>query len=100
MRNLQTKVPEHPWPEVRARARAAYEAPSLQMAAALRDDFVAQCERESESWRGIAVTAFERKQCEAIRAEIDTEHEPASRQARHLIIRYRVTSTRRAHLAG
>ena len=28
MRNLQSKVPEHLWPEVRARAKASYEAPS------------------------------------------------------------------------
>jgi transposase-like protein len=144
LRNLQAKVPEQLWPEVRARARAAYEAPSLQMAAALRDDFVAHYQRElpaavhcflddfdacvahlafpvghrkvirttnllerlfqeerrrmkiipntfgerpvlklmyaalirtSESWRGITVTAFERKQCDAIRAEIDAEHQ-------------------------
>jgi hypothetical protein len=31
--------------------------------------------RTSESWRGIKVTSFERKQCEAIRKEIDTEHD-------------------------
>ena len=143
MRNLQAKVPEHLWPEVRTRAKAAYEAPSPQMATALRDDFVAQYEKElpsavqcflddfaaciahlrfpvahrkiirttnllerlfqeerrrmkiipnafgerpvlklmyaalirtSESWRGIHVTAFESKQCEVIRKEIDAEH--------------------------
>jgi transposase-like protein len=143
MRNLQSKVPDHLWPEVRMRAKAAYEAPSPQMAMALRDDFVAQYEKElpsavkcflddfeaciahlsfpvahrkvirttnllerlfqeerrrtkiipnafgerpvlklmyaalirtSESWRGIRVTAFERKQCDVIRQEIDAEH--------------------------
>jgi transposase-like protein len=143
MRNLQSKVPDHLWPEVRVRAKAAYEAPSPQMAEALRDDFVEQYEKElpsatkcflddfdaciahlsfpvahrkvirttnllerlfqeerrrtkiipnafgerpvlklmyaalirtSESWRGIRVTAFETKQCEVIRQEIDTEH--------------------------
>src|SRR5262249_31129276 len=42
MRNLEAKVPEHLWPEVRARAKAAYEAPSPEMANTLRDDFVAQ----------------------------------------------------------
>jgi transposase-like protein len=46
MRNLEAKVPEQLWPEVRARAKAAYEAPSSEMAAALRDDFVAQHARE------------------------------------------------------
>jgi transposase-like protein len=30
--------------------------------------------RTSESWRGIHVTAFESKQCEAIRKELDTEY--------------------------
>jgi putative transposase len=49
MRNLQAKVPEHLWPEVRARAKASYEAPSPAMAAALRDDFVAIYERELPS---------------------------------------------------
>lgn len=37
MRNLEAKVPEYLWPEVRARAKAAYEAPSPEMATALRD---------------------------------------------------------------
>jgi putative transposase len=143
MRNLQSKVPEHLWPEVRLRAKAAYEAPSPQMARALREDFVTQYAKElpsavkcflddfeaciahlrfpvahrkvirttnllerlfqeerrrmkiipnafgerpvlklmyaalirtSDSWRGIRVTAFESKQCEAIRTELDAEH--------------------------
>ena len=143
MRNLQSKVPEHLWPEVRVRAKAAYEAPSPQLADALRNDFVEHYEKElpsgvkcflddfeactahlvfpiahrkvirttnllerlfqeerrrtkiipntfgerpvlklmyaalirtSESWRGIKVTSFERRQCEAIRKEIDGEH--------------------------
>jgi transposase-like protein len=143
IRNLQAKVPEHLWPEVRARAKASYEAPSPAMAAALRDDFVAIYERElpsavlcfkddfdaatvhlrfpvthrkvirttnllerlfveerrrtkiiantfgerpvlklmyaatiraTETWRGIAVSAFERRQLEAIREELDQAH--------------------------
>lgn len=49
MRNLEAKVPEHLWPEVRARAKAAYEAPSLEMAKALREDFVREYERELPS---------------------------------------------------
>jgi transposase-like protein len=143
MRNLEAKVPEHLWPEVRARAKAAYEAPSLEMAKALREDFVREYERELPSatqcflddfdactaqlrfpiahrkvirttnllerlfgeerrrtkvianafgerpvlklmfaalirataqWRGITVRAFERKQGEVIREELDAEH--------------------------
>jgi transposase-like protein len=143
-RNLQSKVPEEQWPEVRARAKAAYEAPSVAMAEALRDDFVAIYQRDlptavtcflddfeactaqlrfpvshrkvirttnllerlfqeerrrmkiipnafgerpvlklmyaaliraTEGWRGIKITAFERKQCEAIRKELDAAHE-------------------------
>src|SRR5207244_9145000 len=55
MRNLEAKVPEHLWPEVRARAKASYEAPSPEMANALRDDFVAQYARELPA----AVQCFE-----------------------------------------
>jgi len=39
MRNLESKVPEQSWPELRARARACYEAPSAEMARALAADF-------------------------------------------------------------
>jgi transposase-like protein len=39
MRNLESKVPEQSWPELRARARACYEAPSTEMARALATDF-------------------------------------------------------------
>jgi transposase-like protein len=143
MRNLQAKAPEHLWPEVRVRAKAAYEAPSPAVAEDLRAKFVSEYERElpsvvscfeedfaactaqlrfpvshrkvirttnllerlfgeerrrtkvianafgerpvlklmyaalirtSESWRGIKVTEFERRQCEAVRAELDEEH--------------------------
>ena len=55
MRNLEAKVPEHLWPEVRVRGKAAYEAPSPEMANALRDDFVAQYARELPA----AVQCFE-----------------------------------------
>lgn len=143
MRNLQVKVPEHVWPEARARAKACYEAPSPAMAQALREDFVKTYERElpsavscflddfdaatahlrfpvshrkvirttnllerlfgeerrrtkviantfgerpvlklmyasliraTESWRGITITEFERRQLEAIREELDEAH--------------------------
>ena len=30
--------------------------------------------RTSDGWRGIKVTAFERKQCDVVRQEIDAEH--------------------------
>lgn len=149
MRNLEGKVPEHDWPEVRVRAKAAYEAPSLEMAKALGEDFVREYEtklpsatqcfledfdactahlrfpithrkvirttnllerlfgeerrrmkviphafgerpvlklmyaaliRATEQWRGIKVTAFERKQCSVIRQEVDADH--ARRHAR------------------
>lgn len=38
MRNLQSKVSEADWPELRIHVRACYEAPSLEMARALRED--------------------------------------------------------------
>jgi putative transposase len=40
MRNLSGKVPEDVWPEFRERARAAYQAPSREIARMLRDDVV------------------------------------------------------------
>jgi len=39
-RNLQSKVTEERWPAVRARAKACYEAPSVEVAKVLREDFV------------------------------------------------------------
>jgi transposase-like protein len=41
MRNLQSKVPEHIWPEFRARAQACYRAASPALARLLRDDLAA-----------------------------------------------------------
>ena len=55
IRNLQSKVPEHLWPEVRARAKASYEASSPAPAGALRDHFIATYERDLPS----AVLCFE-----------------------------------------
>lgn len=49
LRNLQSKVPEDRWSEVRIRARACYEAPSLAVAEMLREDFVRTFERELPS---------------------------------------------------
>ena len=40
MRNLQSKVQEADWPELRVHVRASYEAPSLELARALRQDVV------------------------------------------------------------
>ena len=42
MRNLQSKVSEADWPELRIHVRACYEAPSVEMARALRQDVVAR----------------------------------------------------------
>ena len=39
-RNLQSKVTEAEWPEFRVHAKACYEAPSLEMARALRQGVV------------------------------------------------------------
>ncbi len=145
MRNLQAKVPEADWPEVRVHVRGCYEAPSLEMARALRKDVVARFRdrfpaamacfeddfeaciahlrfpiahrkfirttnllerlfveerrrakiipnffhgerpvlklmyaaliRGSERWRGIRFTPFESRQLDAIRTELDQEHE-------------------------
>jgi transposase-like protein len=143
MRNLQSKVPETKWSEVRAGARACYEAPSLAVAEVLREDFVRTFETElptavrcfvddfeactahlrfpidhrkvirttnllerlfleerrrtkmianafgerpmlklmyaaviraSDRWRGIKVSNFELRQCNAIRDELDRRH--------------------------
>ncbi len=55
LRNLQSKVTEERWPEIRARAKACYEAPSVEVAKVLREDFVRLYERELPS----AVKCFE-----------------------------------------
>lgn len=46
MRNLQAKVPETMWPELKARAQACYQAPSPEVSRMLRDDLVTRFERE------------------------------------------------------
>jgi len=143
VRNLEKKVPEPQWPEVRVRAKACYEAPSREVAKVLREDFVdryctelpaavkcfeddfdacvahlrfplahrlairttnllerlfeedrrrtktiphafgerpmvklmwAAVIRASEKWRGLRMTAFETKQLEIIRQELDDAH--------------------------
>ena len=149
MRNLQAKVPEAEWAEFREKAKAAYQAPSREVARMLRDVVVGEYEkrlpsavrcfqddfeaciahlrfpiahrrvirttnllerlfgeerrrmkivanafgeravlklmyaaliRASESWRGIAVKPFERRQLALIGQELDAEyrraHEP------------------------
>jgi putative transposase len=59
MRNLQSKVPETKWSEIRAGARACYEAPSLAIAEVLRNDFVGNYERELPSAVKCFVDDFE-----------------------------------------
>ncbi len=46
MRNLAAKVPEDVWPEFKARATAAYQAPSRAIARDLADGVVADFEAE------------------------------------------------------
>jgi transposase-like protein len=49
IRNLQSKVPEEVWREVKGAALAAYQAGSPQVAQLLKDDFVARYERDYPS---------------------------------------------------
>ncbi len=55
MRNLAQKVPEDIWPEFRERARAAYQAPSREIARMLRDEVVKTYQRDLPT----AVRCFE-----------------------------------------
>jgi transposase-like protein len=45
MRNLQSKVPDAEWPEFREKAKAAYQAPSREVARMMRDVVVAEYEK-------------------------------------------------------
>jgi transposase-like protein len=49
MRNLQSKVPDAEWPEFREKARAAYQAPSREVARMLRDVVVSEHENRFPS---------------------------------------------------
>ena len=49
MRNLQSKVPDADWPEFREKAKAAYQAPSREVARMLRDVVVAEYEKRFPS---------------------------------------------------
>ena len=49
MRNLQSKVPDGEWPEFREKARAAYQAPSREVARMLRDVVVSEYENRFPS---------------------------------------------------
>lgn len=49
MRNLQSKVPDAEWPEFREKAKAAYQAPSRDVARMLRDVVVAEYEKRFPS---------------------------------------------------
>src|SRR3546814_7081195 len=55
MRNLAAKVPEDLWPDFKARAQAAYQAPSRAIARGLADGLVADYEKELPS----AVACFQ-----------------------------------------
>ena len=49
LRNLQSKVPEHVWPEFKARAVACYQAASAALARVLRDDIATTYSRDLPS---------------------------------------------------
>jgi len=49
MRNLQSKVPDAEWPEFREKAKAAYQAPSREVARMLRDVVVKEYEQRLPS---------------------------------------------------
>ncbi len=49
MRNLQSKVPDADWPEFREKAKAAYQAPSREVARMLRDVVVSEYEKRFPS---------------------------------------------------
>jgi transposase-like protein len=49
MRNLQSKVPDAEWPEFREKAKAAYQAPSREVARMLRDVVVSEYEQRLPS---------------------------------------------------
>jgi transposase-like protein len=49
MRNLQSKVPDSDWPEFREKAKAAYQAPSRDVARMLRDVVVSEYEKRFPS---------------------------------------------------
>lgn len=59
IRNLQSKVPEEVWRELKGAALAAYQAGSPQVAQLLRDDFVARYEREYPSATSCFLDDFE-----------------------------------------
>jgi putative transposase len=59
MRNLQSKVPDTEWPEFREKARAAYQAPSREVARMLRDVVVSEYEKRLPSAVKCFVEDFE-----------------------------------------
>jgi len=92
MRNLSAKVPEDVWPEFKARASAAYQAPSRAMARGpggrrlkiipnafgekpLLKLMFAAMTCAAERWRAVKITDFERRQMTALRTELDQEYE-------------------------
>jgi putative transposase len=59
MRNLAAKVPEDVWPEFKARATAAYQAPSRAIARELAEELVKDCEAELPSAVACFIDDFE-----------------------------------------
>ena len=59
MRNLQSKVPDAEWPEFREKAKAAYHAPSRDVARMLREVVVAEYEKRLPSAVKCLVDDFE-----------------------------------------
>jgi len=59
MRNLAAKVPEDLWPEFKARATAAYQAPTRAIAQDLADGVVADFEAELPSAVACLMDDFE-----------------------------------------
>jgi transposase-like protein len=59
IRNLQSKVPEEVWRELKGMAHAAYQAGSPKLAAMARDDFVSRYERDYPSATACFLDDFE-----------------------------------------
>jgi putative transposase len=59
IRNLEAKVPEERWREVKAQATACYQAPSPMVARLLKEEFVKRYERELPSATACFLNGFE-----------------------------------------
>jgi putative transposase len=88
MRNLAAKVPEDLWPEFKARAAAAYQAPSRKIARELADGLVADYGTEL-----VNATACFMDDFEACRCGVRGPHSPARAHLRRPITHRRATRT-------